>query len=114
MEDAGRVRLPGLALVQIADVLPALAAISPDVVLNEPGKVGREGRIELPAVNPAGEVVYHPQTPSFGVAPVPIGMVNPVVGQDPGPVEESVHQAVDRNHVEAHVAVVPAGVAGQE
>ena len=58
VEDAGRVRLPRLALVQVADVFPGLAAISPDVVLNEPGKVGRQGRIELPAVNPAGEVLY--------------------------------------------------------
>ena len=114
MEDAGRVRLPGLALVQVANVFPALAAISPDVVLNEPGEVGREGRIELPAVNPAGEVVDHPQTPGVGVAPGPVGMVSPVVRQNPGPVEESVDQAVDRNHVETHLAVVPAGVAGQE
>ena len=114
VEDAGRVRFSGLALVQIADVFPALAAVGPNVVLYEPGKVGREGRVELPAVNAAGQVLYHPQTSGGGVVPGPVGMVKLVVSQDPGPVEEGVHQSVDGNHVQALLAVVPAGVAGQE
>ena len=84
------------------------------MVLNEPGKVGREGRVELPAVNVAGQVLYHPQTPLSAVAPGPVGMVKLVAVQNPGPVEEVVDQAVDGNHVETHAAVVPAGVAGQE
>jgi hypothetical protein len=114
MEDAGRVRLPRLALVQVANVFPGLAAISPNVVLNEPGKEGGEGGVELPAVNVAGQVLYHPQTSGSTVAPGPIGMVSPVVGQNPGPVEEVVHQAVDGNHLMADAAVVPAGIGGEE
>jgi hypothetical protein len=52
--------LPGLALVQVAYVFPTLPAIRPNIVLNEPREVGRKGRVELSAVNPAGQVLYHP------------------------------------------------------
>ena len=63
VEDAGWVRLTRLALVPVAYVFPALPAIGPNVVLHEPGEVGREGRVELPAVNSIGEVLYHPKHP---------------------------------------------------
>jgi hypothetical protein len=69
------------------------------MVLNEPGKTGREGRIELPAVNSIGEVLYHPQAPVLRVAPGPVGVVELVSTQYPSPVEEVVNEAVDRNHV---------------
>lgn len=84
------------------------------MVLNEPGKIGREGRIELPAVNPVGEVLYHPQTPVGGVAPGPVGVVELVAVQNPGPVEEVVDEGIDRNHVGPDLAVVPTGVSRQE
>ena len=38
-------------------------------------------------------------------------MVQLVAVQNSGPVEEVVDEAVDGNHVQPHVAVVPAGVA---
>jgi len=107
VEDAGRVRLPWLALIEVANVFPHLAAIGPNIVLNEPGKAGRKGGVELSAVNPAGEVLYHPQAPILGVAPGPVGVVKPVARQNPGPVEEIVDEAVDRDHLFPDVAVVP-------
>ena len=48
------------------------------------------------------------------MAPGPISMLQLVIVQNPGPVEEVVDQAVDGNHVEAYVTVVPARVAGQK
>jgi len=84
------------------------------MVLDQPGEVRWEGGVKLPAVNATGQVLNHPQTPFFRVAPGPIGVVKLVKTQYPGPVEEIVHQAVDGNHVQTHSAVVPAGVEGQE
>ena len=78
---------------------PALPAIRPNVVLNEPGEVGWEGRIELSAVNVFGQVLHHPQAPVGGVAPGSIGVVELVAVKYPGPVEEVVDEGVDRNHV---------------
>jgi len=75
VEKTYRVRLAGLALVAVANVFPALPAIGPNMVLNESGKVGWKGGVELPAVNPAGEVLNHPQTPVLREAPGPIGVV---------------------------------------
>ena len=95
MENAGRVRLSWLALDTVTNIFPALAAKGPNIVLNEPGEVGWEGRIELPAVNSIGEVVYHPQAPVLTVTPGPVTVVELVAVQNPGPVEEVVNQAVD-------------------
>ena len=78
------------------------------------GKSGWEGRVELPAVNPVGEVVYHPQAPVLSVAPGSIGVVELVAVQNPGPVEEVVDQAVDGNHVGPDPPVVPPGISRQE
>lgn len=108
-EDAGRVRLAGVALVAVANVFAVFGAIGPYVVLNEPGKVGWKGGIELPAVNAVGQVLYHPHTPLFRVAARSIGMVELAAIQNSGPVQEVVNQAVDGNHVKPHLAVVPAG-----
>jgi hypothetical protein len=90
VEDAGRVRLSWLALIEVANVFPHLAAIGPNMVLNEPGEVGWEGWIELSAVNSIGEILNHPQAPFLCMATGPIGMVELVVVQNPGPVEEVV------------------------
>ena len=114
MEDAGRVRLTLLAIDPVANIFPALAAVGPNMVLNEPGKVGWESRIELPAVNPIGEVVYDSQAPVLSVAPRSIGVVELVTAKYPGPVEEVVDEAVDRNHVGPDLAVVPPWINRQE
>jgi hypothetical protein len=114
VENAGRVRLPDFALVPVANVFPALAAIGPNIVLNETRKVGREGRIELPAVNSGREVVYDSQAPFLGVAPGSIGVVELVTAKYPGPVEEVVDEGVYRDHVLPDPPVVPPGVSGQE
>jgi hypothetical protein len=74
------------------------------------GKWAGRGGIELPAVNPAREVLYHPKAAILSVAPGPIGMVELIVVEDSGPVEEVVDQAVDGNQVESHSMVVPARV----
>ena len=81
------------------------------MVLNEPGEAGWKGRIELPAVNPAGQVLYHPQAPVLGVAPGPVSVVELVAVQNPGPVEEVVDEAVDGDHVRPDLPVVPPGIA---
>jgi hypothetical protein len=111
VEDAVSIWFSGLALVPVANVFPSLAAIGPNIVLNKPGKAGRKGGVELSAVDPAGEVLYHPQAPVLGVAPGAIRMVELVAVQNPGPMEEVVYQAVDRNHVRPHPPVVPPGIA---
>jgi hypothetical protein len=84
------------------------------MVLHEPGEVGWEGRIEFPAVNPVGQVLYNPQAPVLSVAPGTIGMVHLITIENPGPVEEVVNQAVDGNHVLPDPPVVPPGISCQE
>jgi hypothetical protein len=82
VEDAVRVRLPRLALVPVTNVFPIFGTIGPYLVLHEPGKGGRKGGVELPAVNSIGEVVYHPQAFIGGVATGPVSVVKLVAVQN--------------------------------
>ena len=68
----------------------------------------------MSAVNMLGQVLYHPQTPLLSVAPGSIGVVELVAVQNSGPVKKGVHEAVDGYHVGPDLAVVPAGIGGQE
>ena len=73
----------------------------PDRVLNEPRKRPGKLEVELPGVDLLGD-----RFDDFGAAAWPvtggaIGMVGSEPVQDSGPVQEIVHQGVDRDHAAA-------------
>ena len=91
-------------LIAVADVETLLGAVSPDRVLNEPRERPGEPAVELPRVD-----LLSDRLDDFGAAarPVtadPIGVVGPKPVQDAGPVQEIVHQSVDRDHAAADLA----------
>ena len=84
--------------IAVADIEAASAAILPDRVLDEPGKVCGEGRVELPRVDPLRDGCSNVGAAAGPVAGRAIQVVRVGPGEDVGPVQQVVHQRVDGNH----------------
>ena len=87
--------------IAVTDVEAVLRAIPPDRALHEPRERRRECRIELPRINVRGNQIDNGRTAAWPVAGQAIGVVCPEPVQAPGPVQEVVHQCIDRDHAAA-------------
>jgi hypothetical protein len=90
-------------LIAVADVETLLGAVVPDRVLNKTRKRPWKAPVELPGVDLLGD-----RFGDFGAAAGPIageaiGVIGSEPAQDPGPVQEIVHQRVDRDHAAANL-----------
>jgi hypothetical protein len=92
---------PVVDLIAVANVEALLGAVSPDRVLNKPRKGPWKPSVELPGVNVLGDRFDDFGATARPVAREAIGMVGSEPVQDPGPVEEIVHEGVDRDHAAA-------------
>jgi hypothetical protein len=88
---------PVVNLIAVADVEALLGAVPPDRVLNEPRERRWEPAVELPGVDPLGDRFDDVGAAAWPVAGDAIRVVGPEPVQDPGPVQEIVHQGVDRD-----------------
>jgi hypothetical protein len=89
--------------VAITDIKAALAAISPDCVLDEPGKGLRKRWIELPGIDPLGDGLNNVGAAAQPVASRTLQVVRVEPGEDAGPVQKIVHQRVDGDHAAANL-----------
>ena len=99
--------IPVIEPIAVADVEALLAAIPPDRELYEPGEDLREGTVELPGVDLAGNQPDNVGAAAWPVAAGPVWMASLEPAQDPGPVQEIVDQGIDRNQV--HTDLQPLG-----
>jgi hypothetical protein len=88
-------------LIAIADIKPLLGAIPPDGVLNEPRKSVRKLRVELPGIDLSGDRLDDLSAAARSVTGNPVAVAGAEPVQNAGPVQEIVHQGVDRDHVGA-------------
>ena len=91
-------RLPIIDPVAVADVEAELGAVPPDGMLHEPWENGQEGRIEGPGVDLLSHQGNNVSAAAWPVAPRAIGVFSLEPIQDPGAVQEIVHQGVDGDH----------------
>ena len=105
-------RLPIIDPIAVADVEAELGAVPPDGMLHEPWENGQEGRIEGPGVDLLRHQGNNVGAAAWPVARNAIEMVGAEPGQDPGAVQEIVHQGVNGDHGGADFApglVTPRG-----
>jgi hypothetical protein len=95
---------PVVNLIAVADVETLLGAVSPDRVLYEPRKRPGKPPVELPGVDLLGDRLDDLGAAAWPVTREAIGMVGSEPVQDSGPVQEIVHQGVDRDHAAADLA----------
>jgi len=81
--------------VAVADVLAFLRAISPDGVLNEPGKGAGIARTEFSGVDLVSNGLNDLCATTRPVARDPVGVLSREPAQDPSPVQEIVNQGVN-------------------
>jgi hypothetical protein len=93
--------LPVVNLIAVADVEALLGAVPPDRVLNESRKRPGKLEVELPGVDLPGDRFDDVGAAARPVTGGAIGMVGSEPVQDPGPVQEVVHEGVDRDHAAA-------------
>src|SRR5712692_3899986 len=84
--------------IAVADIEYGLGTVPPDGVLDEPRKGGRELRVEFPRVDPVGNPFKDLGTAAGLVTAWAIGVQSVQPVQDPGSVQEVVHQGVDCDH----------------
>src|ERR1700683_2075961 len=97
-------RLSIIDAIAVADAEAVLSAEPPDGVLHEPGERGREGRIEGSGVNLVGDAANNVGALSWLIAGGPVAMLGAAPGKDAGPMQEIVHQGIDRDHAAADLA----------
>ena len=84
--------IPVIQPIAVADVEALLAAIQPDRELYEPGEDLREGTVELPGVDLAGNLPDNVGAAAWTVTAGPVWMASLEPAQDPGPVQKIVDQ----------------------
>ena len=106
--------VPVIEPVAVADVEALLAAIPPDRELYEPGEDLREGTVELPGVDLAGNQPDNVGAAAWPVAAgaIRVGSLEPA--QDPGPVQKIVDQGIDRDQVHADFQPPRANISGAD
>jgi hypothetical protein len=77
---------------------PCWGAVSPDRKLNEPRKRWRKPAVELGGVDLLGDDIDDFSAAAWPVAADAVGVVRSEPVQDPGPVQEIVHERVDHDH----------------
>src|SRR3954454_17154934 len=87
--------------VPVADVEHALGAEPPDRKLNKPRKGGWECGVERASVDPVRESLDDLGAATGRVAPGSIGVLGLEAAQEARPVEEVVHEGVNRDHARA-------------
>ena len=81
--------------VAVADIAALLRAISPDGVLNEPGKAARIASAEFSRVDSVSNGLNDLCATTRPVARDPVGVLSREPAQDPGPVQKIVNQGVN-------------------
>jgi hypothetical protein len=104
--------MPVIDPVAVADVEALLAAIPPDREFHEPGEDLREGTVELPGVDLAGNQPDNVGAAAWPVTAGTVRMGGLEPGQDPGPVQEIVDQGIDRDQVHADFQPPRANISG--
>ena len=104
--------IPVIEPIAVADVEALLAAIPPDRELHEPGEDRREGTVELPGVDLAGNLPDNVGAAAWPVTAGPVWMASLEPAQDPGPVQEIVDQGIDRDQVHADFQPPRANISG--
>ena len=87
--------------IAVADVETLLGAVSPDGLLNEPRKRPWKIAVELSGVDLRGDRFDDFGAAAWPVASGAIGVVGSEPVQDAGPVQEIVHERIDRDHAAA-------------
>jgi len=94
----------GLNKGEASNARAVLGAVPPDGVLNEPWERRWEPAVELPGVDLLSDRFDDVGAAARPVAGDAIGVVGPEPGQNAGPVQEIVHQGVDRDHAAADLS----------
>jgi hypothetical protein len=92
---------PVINLIAVANVEALLGAVPPDRILNEPWKRPGKTAVELPGVDLLGDRLDDVGAAARPVTREAIGVVGSEPVQNAGPMQEIVHQGVDRDHAAA-------------
>lgn len=101
--------------VSVAGVQDTLSAEPPERVLNEAGKAGWEGSVELPRIDPSRQTLYDRRTAGWTVAARAVGVLGPKPAQTARAVQVSVHEAIDRDQTgPSYDPSLPGSITGQQ